>query len=492
LKSERRLVQTAVVLLILFRSLILVSSNSLSFDSDEAVVGLMGKHLMEGRAFPLFYYGQNYMLAVEAWLAAPVFFLLGVSVTALKLPLLFINIAVGLLLVTLLERELGLRPVIALVASLFFLLAPPVTASLLLGAIGGNVEVFLYVLLLWMLRRNPGWFGFVLGLGFLQREFTIYGFLALAIIQVAQGEWRNPESRRFLFKALRVAVEVWLVVQVLRPFASALGPGTTTANLPSGVPSNNVLEVLHRLCFDVRALAGGVTRLVTDHWRQLFGLKGTPLYSAGLESSAIEGFPGSAAVFGVAAAVLVVRLIMVARPQFDWRRHQFGIYLTLVGVLSSGMLVFGRCGAEAALRYDVLSILGASGLAAWFFTTERHIWFRRAGITLVLGWAAMSAVAHTQLWGEYVFSSRPPVAAKSLIIRHLETRGIKYAFADYWIAYYVSFRTNEKIIVASDSFVRINEYGTLVDAHRGEAIRISRTPCDNGKEVVQTVFFCAP
>jgi len=36
------------------------------FDSDQAVVGLMAKHLSEFRSFPLFFYGQNYMLAVQA------------------------------------------------------------------------------------------------------------------------------------------------------------------------------------------------------------------------------------------------------------------------------------------------------------------------------------------------------------------------------------------------------------------------------------------
>ena len=36
------------------------------FDSDQAVVGLMAKRLSEFRSFPLFFYGQNYMLAVQA------------------------------------------------------------------------------------------------------------------------------------------------------------------------------------------------------------------------------------------------------------------------------------------------------------------------------------------------------------------------------------------------------------------------------------------
>ena len=57
------------------------------FDADQAVVGLMAKHISEGRAFPVYFYGQSYLLAVEAYLAAPVMWLLGPTEVALKLPL---------------------------------------------------------------------------------------------------------------------------------------------------------------------------------------------------------------------------------------------------------------------------------------------------------------------------------------------------------------------------------------------------------------------
>ena len=66
------------------------------------------------RAVPLFMYGQSYILAVEAWMAAPLFLLAGPSIAALKLPLLAVNLATALLLVHLLERDGGLRPVYAL------------------------------------------------------------------------------------------------------------------------------------------------------------------------------------------------------------------------------------------------------------------------------------------------------------------------------------------------------------------------------------------
>jgi hypothetical protein len=54
--------------------------------SDEAIIGLMGKHILEGRYFPFYMYGQPYNAgaAWEAYLAAIAFAFFGVSVVSLK------------------------------------------------------------------------------------------------------------------------------------------------------------------------------------------------------------------------------------------------------------------------------------------------------------------------------------------------------------------------------------------------------------------------
>ena len=54
--------------------------------SDEAIIGLMGKHILEGRHFPLYMYGQPYNAgaAWEAYLASLAFALFGVGVVPLK------------------------------------------------------------------------------------------------------------------------------------------------------------------------------------------------------------------------------------------------------------------------------------------------------------------------------------------------------------------------------------------------------------------------
>ncbi len=117
------------------------------FDADQAVVGLMAKHISEGRAFPVFFYGQSYLLAVEAYLAAPVMWVLGPTEVALKLPLLVMNVATVLLLVWRAHRDLGLAPWLALAGALPLALPAITPGSRLMDAMGGNIEPLLYTLM---------------------------------------------------------------------------------------------------------------------------------------------------------------------------------------------------------------------------------------------------------------------------------------------------------------------------------------------------------
>src|SRR5690242_21147027 len=107
---RRRVILTLLSAIVVFRSAVFVFAAQAHFDSDQAVTGLMAKHLSELRAFPVFWYGQKYMLGVEAWLAAPLMKVIGPTVAALKLPLLAINVAVAWLLFLGFVRDTGLTP----------------------------------------------------------------------------------------------------------------------------------------------------------------------------------------------------------------------------------------------------------------------------------------------------------------------------------------------------------------------------------------------
>jgi len=62
----------------------LLSINVFPFNSDEAIVGLMAKHILDGENF-IYFYGQSYMGSLDAYLVALGFLLFGVQVWVIRL-----------------------------------------------------------------------------------------------------------------------------------------------------------------------------------------------------------------------------------------------------------------------------------------------------------------------------------------------------------------------------------------------------------------------
>jgi hypothetical protein len=490
-RGERLTVAVLLCALVLARSLVFLVWPLSHFDADQAVFGLMAKHLSELRAFPVFMYGQSYILATEAWLAAPLFALLGVSATVLTLPLLAVNLAVVLLLLRLLERDAGLRPLVAAVPILFFALPAPVTASHFLHASGGNVEPFLYVLLLWITRHRPNVGGIVLGFAFLHREFSIYGLVALLAIEAANRSLFTRAGIVHRLKMLRTAAEVWIGVQFLSRYASAAGPGTSVADLYAA--PNNLAELMNRTCLDPRTVTDGGRLLFTSHWPLLFGTAPVPLAESAIETTAWQGVPGAwllfAITFALALAGALTGLLRTRRWLPEWT---FPAYLILVGLLSVAGYIFGRCGVvdPKTMRYELLSVMGAAGLGALYLVVTAGPRLRRTWIALALACAAVAASGHARLAADYVVQR--PVGPKEMLVRHLQARGIKYGYADYWVAYYVSFVTREQVVLAANDFVRIKTYEPIVAAHAETAVRVARQGCEGGRRLTEFFYLCPP
>jgi hypothetical protein len=92
--------------------------------SDEAIIGLMGKHISEGRYFPFYFYGVAYnaSCAWEAYLAVVPFWIFGVGVIALKIPTVILSLACLALFYLMTTRLYSIR--VATLASLVFALWP--------------------------------------------------------------------------------------------------------------------------------------------------------------------------------------------------------------------------------------------------------------------------------------------------------------------------------------------------------------------------------
>jgi hypothetical protein len=93
-------------------------------DSDEAIIGLMGKHIFERRYFPFYMYGQLYNAgaAWEAYLAAVAFAVFGVSVISLKSCIVLLSLLCLFLFYRMCLALYGERT--ALLATIVFALTP--------------------------------------------------------------------------------------------------------------------------------------------------------------------------------------------------------------------------------------------------------------------------------------------------------------------------------------------------------------------------------
>src|SRR5262245_52090017 len=349
---EFRTVLAVATLLIIFPSAVLVFWPQSYFDSDQAIFGLMAKHIAELRAFPVFMYGQTYILAVQAWLAAPFFVVAGASVAALKLPLLIINIIIATLLIQIFSREVGLTPAAGLLGAIFFVLPAPGTAAKFLEASGGNVEPFLYVVLIWLTRNRPNWCGLILGVGFLQREFTIYGLAALLTIEAAHGVLFTRDGIVRRLKMFRTTAEVWLLVTWLKQYSSAAGPGTSLADLYRA-PPDNVRELLNRICIDPRTMVTGLWTGLSTHLPQLFGVTPQALADHGIDSTVGQGLPWWFLVLIGILGVAIVRIGMTLVGEKRWRpEYDPCAYLVLIGLFSSGAHTLLRLGDSRLLPHQ--------------------------------------------------------------------------------------------------------------------------------------------
>ena len=486
--TRRATWKAALAALVVMRSAVFVFWPGSHFDSDQAVTGLMAKHLSELRAFPVFWYGQTYMLGVEAWLAAPLMAVIGATVTALKLPLLLMNIAIALLLFRGFTDD-GLPEPSAGFATFFFVLASPITTAHFLTANGGSVEPLLYVLLIWFLRSRPVLMGLVLGLGFLNREFTIYGILALLVLDSYAMTLFTRDGVRRYAKAFGAAALVWVAIALLRRISSAAGPGTGLSDLSTHLAANNLAQIIERLCFDPRAIVSGIGQIATTHWPELFGLERQPLTDFGIESTVFQGVTGAAWLL---LPVFGIPLVHIAITRTEKPRPAFLAYLVTTATLSIAGYLVGRCGVVDfyTMRYELLSVTGACALAAWYLRLPAPVAFRLVWVAASALLLSISVLGHAQLLAEY--GTRPMTPAKQELIRALNAHHIRYAYADYWTSYYVTFMTRERIIVASTEVVKVRTYNNDVDAHRAEAILISRRPCPGGEQLTAAFWSCRP
>ena len=179
-----------VSILALIPRLLFLFKSDFGIESDEAIVGLMAMHIIENEARPIFYYGQHYLGALEAYLVAGSFSLWGISKETLKL--VPTACAIVFVILTYIFARQYTTKFGARVASLLIAIAPQSLMIWSTKARGGFIELLLIGTLACILTIST-WrnvtsvkiftLGFILGLGWwVNNQIIFYAISSIVLL----------------------------------------------------------------------------------------------------------------------------------------------------------------------------------------------------------------------------------------------------------------------------------------------------------------------
>jgi hypothetical protein len=435
------------------------------FDSDQAVLGLMVRDLVAGRGFPMFFYGQRYLLAVSVWLCAPLFAVFGPSIVTLKLPLFLMNIAVVCMLWVGFRREPGMDPWGTALAILPFAIPNAVVSSRLVEMQGGNIEPFVFILMAFFLRSRPIALGIVLGVSFLNREYSFSAFIALLLMDVVQGTVLRNITRYALTIACAAIVAAGL--RVLAHWSNSY---------------SGALALYRRGGWE------NVAPLFTQHLPALVG--GKPLRLADFNIISALTVGSGIVYLALIAWVILVAGAMIRRPPVDRDElNGMSTFLVLVGagqaVAYLGLSPYPR--DIMVIRYVLVTLLAVCGLVAFAW---RRPALRIPTAAAILFMTAVNLWGNVQLVREY--ATNPPQRDVNQLADALLQRGVRYVRAGYWTAWDVDWLTGERIIaVPPGTVARLPRYLEAIDAHTDEAFTLDDHP-HPGCEALLRWYLCPP
>ncbi len=414
------------------------------FNADEAVVGLMARHILQG-ARPVFFYGQVYLGSLDAWLVAGAFALFGESVLAIRL------VQVALYLGTIattywLGRKIYASAWIANAAALFVAI-PAVNVTLYTTAtLGGYAETLLIGNILFLLALHlgeggahwGGWllFGLLGGLGFWTFPLVMV-YLVPAVIYLVVAR-RRPLGRWVLaalgFAAGAAPWWTYTVRQGAATVAELSGSAIAGASLP-----NPVFAAFQHL-FNFLLL--GLT--------VIFGLR--PPWSARLLALPLAP---------LALALYTMLLVFIARQAITQDQARAGRWLLLGCCLTLvAAFVLTPFGADPSGRYFLPMVaplaLFMAEMLHRIYRRQRRKSFTRGwmvnglalGLVVFHGWGTVQSALAVPPGITTQFDEVTQVDQRAIgtLIAFLRVQGETRGYTNYWVEFPLAFLSHEELI----------------------------------------------
>jgi 4-amino-4-deoxy-L-arabinose transferase-like glycosyltransferase len=399
-------------------------------DSDEAVPGLMARHLLHGE-FPTFYWGQPYGGTPEVALTAALFGVAGSSTTALRLvPIALYGVA-GLVLWRIGRRTIGERA--AVVAALLFWIWPAYfvwRSTREYGYYGVLLLAGLLVVLLAMrLRERPGavdaaLLGAVFGFGW----WTSPQIVLVALPALVWLAWRQPRIWRYaplIVLTACLAAAPWLVWNSGRHWGSLH---------PYGGPPSSYGFRLAGFFVDALPSTLGLRVLFVRDWLPA---------------------PVLGEILFISLCIVLLAVLL------RWRSS---LELLLVILLPFPFIYASSpfTGDRIEPRYLVLLAPLLALLVAPLLTNLR---VAAVALAAALGLTVVALVRLRDSGG--IAPGAPDIRAPvelGPLVRALERHHVTRAWANYWVAYRITFQTDERIIAAPTDGARYPRYNALISA----------------------------
>jgi len=486
---SRRVGFVVVILLVVARSLSPLIWSDVYFHADQAVMGLMAKHIAEGRAFPVFQYGAPYVLVIEAYLAAPLIALAGPSPLALRLVPFAFNVGTAVLLFALLtSRSTKLRPSLALLATVPVAMPGVSAGNELMSAIGMNIEPLFFSLVIWALRTQPVALGIVSAIALKNREFVIYALAAMLFLDLLRD--RSAALWRPRLVGLMALTLTWAAIDVLYQHSSVMGPGTSVAML--GESGDNVAVAASKMCIAPEQMPGDLWMVASELLPFQWGVQSAQWRAA---MHAGHQPPDATLLWVPLVAVLVFgvgRGLWRAGRESPSACTWLGLFLVMIGMQAVLVYALTRCGNASffTMRYMLLSVFIPAGALVLALERERGWIARAAVIGICAVWFGVLVAGHVAVLRGFI--AAPPVGSYRQLANYLVAHDIRYIETDYWIGYHVAFLTGERVRASTD-FDRILDHQLAVSANRDKAWTVWRRDgqCANSTRV-GALYVCAP
>ncbi len=447
--AKKKIITIWITILLLTAGykIILLSGDVFPFNSDEAVVGLMAKHILDGEQ-PIFFYGQAYMGSLDAWLIAAVFSVFGEKVWVIRLVqvLLYLGTVVLTMYLVQLNSKSTWPPVIT-----GLLMAFPVVNMMLYTTVslGGYGESLLFGTLLLVvyslnLRKEAGSvaslgllavIGLISGFGFWVNGITlVYSLPVVGLVFWQSKDTKQKRFNHFLAKlaALFLGLLIGLIPWIL--YVSSNGLAVIISENLGKVVDVSGESYLFSLLLHLRNLVlFGVTAI--------FGIR--PPW--GLEILAKPILP-----LAIAAWILIFYLARKQRSK-SHAQELFRLVSLVILVLVLGF-IFTPFGNDPSGRYFIPVI---------------HMLCILAGCTLgnlvqkpFLPGILSVVILTFNIWGVVECTRKNPPGLTTQfdpiaqidhrydeeLINFLLTNDEKAGFSNYWVSYPLAFLSNEEII----------------------------------------------